>query len=339
MLTKNQNRALSFFLSRAMLLGGGISNIFALSGKDAYLSAILGLLLGLGIIFLINFFSRDIKTNLKDYLKTKSVLNCLLKGLFFLFYSLIIFIGILFFSTLVSSYYLTYTPSFMICLPILFLLIYLTNKGLKVLGRVAQIIFPVCLIIIIIKILLLMDAANWEYFLPFLTYQPSKIFLAALFFAVLTASPALMLIEEKVPLKQQIINYLIGGITGFFIITNITSVLGDTLVKIFSYPEYAILRKIEFFNFIENVENLIAYIWLCDLFLTVALAVNRLTNLSSKSPKLTYLYLTILILFITLFVEKNYAFVMICYQSFIYLFLIILSFILLGLAIKHLKQK
>lgn len=338
MLTKNQNQAISFFLSRALLLGGGISNIFALTGKDSWISATIGIIIGCGIIWLINFFKRDINGSLKRYLAAPNWYNWLLKILFLSFYIFIIFIGILFFTTLVSSYYLTYTPSFMICLPILFLLIYITIKGLKVLGRVAQIIFPICLIIIILKIVLLMDTANFDFFLPLCTYKTTKIFLAGLFFAILTASPLIMLIDEKTTFKTNLINYLIGSITGFFIIANITSVLGDTLVKIFSYPEYAILRKIEFFNFIENVENLIAYIWLCDLFITMAMALNRLNNLSPNRI-FTYLSLIIIIFLVTLYVESNYALVMFFYQIFIYLLGILLICIFFLLFIKHFKQK
>lgn len=339
MLTKNQNMAMSFFLTRALFLGGGMSSIFALSGKDAWISGILGIILGIGIIYLINLFGKDVNGSLKRYLAKNNLINISLKILFFLFYSLIIFIGILSITTLVSSYYLNYTPSLMICIPIVILLIYLTMKGTKVLGRVAQIIFPLCLFITITKIFLLMETAKISYFLPLYTYPSSKIFIGSLIFAILSSSPFLLLIDEKVPLKQNIINYLIGSITGLFIIINITSVLGDTLLKMFSYPEYAILRKIEFFNFFENVENLIAFIWLGDLFIMLATSVNRIKNLFAKPDWFAYIYLIIIVLFITLYVESNFAIIMFIYNRFIYLFGILLLLILIGFYIKHILKK
>ena len=137
MLTKNQNRSISFFLTRALFLGGGLSNIFALCGKDAWISAILGVLLSIMLLYIINYCSLKMPSNLNTFLKNKSGLNIFLKILLFLLYTLMLLINMLFLSNLVSAYYLSHTPSFLICAPIVLLLIYITSKGLKCLGRVA----------------------------------------------------------------------------------------------------------------------------------------------------------------------------------------------------------
>lgn len=334
MLTKNQNRSISFFLTRALFLGGGMSNIFALCGKDAWISAILGILLGIIFLYIINYFTHKIPTTLKELLNKNNFINIILKGLFFLLYSSIIFINILFLSTLVSAYYLTHTPSFLICAPIVFLLIYVSLKGLKCLGRVAQIIFPLCLLVTFLKILLLTETAEISFFLPIYTTPFSKILLASLFYATLSVMPFLLLIDEKVSFKQSLCNYLIGTSTSFFVIINITSVLGDTLVRMFSYPEYAILRKIEFFRFFENVENIIAFIWLGDLFVMLAMTMNRFKNMVSKKNYFPYIWLILIALFITLVVEKHFAYLMFIYNSFIYFFIFLFLAILLLLFVK-----
>ena len=54
---------LLYFLSRSLFLGGGISTLFLYSSKDAYISIILGILLGIGIIYIINYISKDINTH------------------------------------------------------------------------------------------------------------------------------------------------------------------------------------------------------------------------------------------------------------------------------------
>lgn len=339
MLTKNQNMAINFFLSRALFLGGGVSNIFALCGKDAWISAILGTLLGVVIILIFYYYTINIKGNLNNYLKKKNFLNYILKFSFFTLYSLIIFISILSLSTLVSSYYLSHTPSIVICAPIVLLLIYITMKGLKCVGRVAQILFPICLFITITKIFLLMETADFSYFLPIFTTSCKNIFLATIIFTTLSVAPSLLLIEEQIPLKNKIINYLIGTLAGVFVIINITSVLGDTLVRIFSFPEYAILRKIEFFRFFENVENIIAFIWLGDLFIIMAMTLNRLNNLLNNKRLLSFSYLIILSLIITLYIENHFNIVMYIYNTFIYLFIFLLIFIIILLFIKNIKRK
>lgn len=339
MLTKNQNRSLSFFLSRALFLGGGVSNIFALTGNDAWISALLGLFLGIIIIMIINYFSKKINGNLNQFLSQNCFSSYLLKFLFFSFYTLILFIGILSLSTLVSSYYLTHTPSILICAPIILLLIYITNKGLKCVGRVGQILFPICLIVTIGKVFLLMETANLNFFLPIYTAPVLNIMLGALIFAVLSACPFLLLIEEEVTLKQNILNYLIGTLSGLLVIVNITSVLGDALVRMFSFPEYAILRKIEFFRFFENVENIIAFIWLADLFIIMATTMNRLKDLFKNNNKIPYLYLIIIALLITLYIENHFECIMFIYNTFIYGFIFLLLLIFIFLFFKTLKRE
>ncbi len=338
MLTKNQNRSVSFFLTRALFLGGGMSNIFALCGKDAWISALLGVLLGIIFLYIINYCSNKMPSNLNNFCQQKTFSNIFLKMLFFFLYTLMLLVNILFLSTLVSAYYLSHTPSFLICAPIVLLLIYITSKGLKCVGRVAQIIFPLCLIVTIIKILLLTDAAELSFFLPIYTTSFGKIILGALFYATLSITPFLLLIDEKISFKEALGNYLIGTITTIFVIVNITSVLGDTLVRMFSYPEYAILRKIEFFRFFENVENILAFIWLGDLFISMSLVMNRLKNLSKGNNFYPSLWLIIIALFTTLFVENHFNLIMIIYNTFIYALFILLVLILIFLSLK-IKRK
>lgn len=338
MLTKKQNRAISFFLTRALFLGGGISNIFTLCGKDAWISAILGILLGIFILYLINYCSNKMPNTLNKLLTKKSFLNYLLKFLFFLLYTSIIFSNILFLSNLVSAYYLSHTPSFLICAPIVLLLIYITFKGLKCVGRVAGVIFPICLLVTIIKIFLLMQTADIAYFLPIYTTSFSKIMQGAISYAVLSVTPFLLLIDEKISFKQSLGNYLLGTFTTLLVIVNITSVLGDSLVRIFSYPEYAILRKIEFFRFFENVENIIAFIWLGDLFITMSLVMNRFKTLCSNKNSYASIWLIIIALFITVYIENHFNLIMLVYRNFIIILTILLIVILLLLFLR-LKDK
>ncbi len=339
MLTNRQNRALSFFLARAMFLGVGVSNIFALAGKDAWISGLIGIIIGLGLIWCFQKFRQDIKGSLISYLAAPKLLNYLIKTLFFLLYLAILAIGFLAFTNLVSSYYLNYTPALMIGIPLVLLIIYLLSKGLKCLGRVGEILFPLCLCITIIKILLLTETANLNFFLPIYTNPLGNILLAALTFAVLSTSPFLLLITEKMTLKQSITNYLIGAVISLFVIVNITSVFGDALVRMFSYPEYAILRKIEFFKFFENVENIIAFIWLADLFIILSLTSIRLKELLPRPKYIAPLILIGIMLIINLYVVNNFDVTMYIYRHFIYFFFGFIFLIIILLFIKKITLK
>ena len=41
--------------------------------------------------------------------------------------------------------------------------------------------------------------------------------------------------------------------------------LGEPLIRIYSFPEYAVLKQIKILDFIENIENLSTFIWYFDI--------------------------------------------------------------------------
>ena len=51
MITKKQKFSVVYFLSRAVFIGIGYSLMFDIAGKDAWISVILGTLLGLLIVY------------------------------------------------------------------------------------------------------------------------------------------------------------------------------------------------------------------------------------------------------------------------------------------------
>ena len=62
MITKRQYKILSFFLSRALFFGLGISKIFYYSGNDSWISAILGMILGTGILSLVYLIKKNVNS-------------------------------------------------------------------------------------------------------------------------------------------------------------------------------------------------------------------------------------------------------------------------------------
>jgi len=333
MLTKKQEQSISFFLARSMGLGIGISNLFNLAGKDTWIAMILGTFIGIFILAIISYVFNNNKDFL-DILKKKTIFNYLIKFIYLFFIMTIIIINFSSFTSLVTSFLLPYTPAFLVTIPFVILLIMISEKGLKVIGRIAEILFPICLIINIIKTLLLARYSNFDFFFPIMTTNIKDILMASIIFGILSSIPFIFLMDEKIKLKENIKNYLISSIISLIVVCNITSVLGEELAKIFSFPEYVVLRKIKFFNFLENIENLIAGIWLIDLFMTEAMVVVKTKELFTKKPYIAYIILIVLSLIVDFIIIDDFSHTMFIYKEFMYILTIISSIFLIILLIK-----
>ena len=88
--------------------------------------------------------------------------------------------------------------------------------------------------------------------------------------------------------------------------------LGEPLLKIYSFPEYTVLRQIEILNFIENIENISAFIWYFDLFIMLSTLTNNLKNSLPKKYNLIYFYTLIFIVLIisSYIIDKNYIYIL-----------------------------
>ena len=116
MITKRQYQILSFFLTRSLFFGLGITKIFNLSYNDAWLSGILGTILGLIIISFIYYIKKDHPNFSK--LLNKGVSGFITKTILFLLASFCIHDVILSLTTMTSSFLLPLTPAYVIAIAI-----------------------------------------------------------------------------------------------------------------------------------------------------------------------------------------------------------------------------
>lgn len=333
-MTKGENRALYYFLPRSLGLGIGISTLFNISGKDAWIAIIIGSLIGLFIISLITYLS---KSNIIDSLKKNSVFNMLIKVTYFIFIAIVLITVFSSLTSLVTTFFLPNTPALMISIPFVILLLMLGERGMKILTRVALILFAVSFTINIIKTLLLIRYSDISLFLPVLTTNIKDLFLASAIYGLLSTAPIVMLINEKSSYKENIKNYLFCSFISLIIIGSILSVLGAELAATFSYPEYVVLRKIKFFNFLENIENIIATIWLADLFVTQAVIVTKAKDIFNKW--FVYGVVIGLVLFVDLYILPRFSSLMVIYNYSSYAIMISLTVLLIMLLIKNISIK
>lgn len=332
--TKGQDIINKFLLSRSLFLGGGVSLILSVGGKDAWIGIILGFLLGIGIIFCYSKITNPIENSVYQYTKKNNFLNILIRLSLLTLYLGIIFLLIIIFTVFIYSYYLPFTKAIVSCAPFLFLAIFLSTKGHKAIARVGQLIFGVGIIVFILKTSALVYYIKLDNFLPILTIKSSNIFITAINYAVLTTIPYLLVIDQKSNFKNNLISYTFSFITLFIMFTYIIGCFGNNLVMTFSYPEFTILRLINFFNFIQNVESFLAINWLFDIFIALAFASSKIKEVCHyKNNILTYIIGFIILFIVSNFIISDYKITISIYHIFIFLFLIIeiIIFTLLGI--------
>ena len=137
---------LTYFIARDSMFGLGFFLIFQNSGKDAWISVLLGTILGIIILYLYNLIKKNLNNNsLTETLKSTK-LGIFYNFIFIIFYLYLMCIVLMLLPLFVNSFYLLTTPKLAINLPFIILAIYITFKGKEVIelaaGKYKAIIAP-----------------------------------------------------------------------------------------------------------------------------------------------------------------------------------------------------
>jgi len=296
-----KNNILTYFLTNTLFLGGGLSLIFKYANHDAYISIILGTLLGVIILYIIHKFVINKKLSIP------------IKILYYIYLLSIVFIVLITLSTFISSYYLTKTPSIISCIPLIILAIY-SSKNITKISYVAIPLFVISISIIIFKSAILITDIKLSNIYPILSSNIYDLFKATFIYAIFSTTPSILLLNEKVEFKKSLKYYLISSIliliTTFILITTLGS-----LVKTLSYPEYSILRRVKLLNSIENIEGILAITWIFDIFITLSICSNKIKELSNTNSNiLPFILITLIMIIIYFTINTNYHNLIIIYN-------------------------
>lgn len=335
---KNNINLLNYFLSRCLFLGGGFSLMFISAGTDSYISVILGLLLGIGIIYILSKLT-SIKMPINEYLKEHKILNYIIKIVYFSYLLFFILIELLILSNFLYSYFLPFTPSFVSALPFIFIACFLNSKKSKNIAYVGLVLMIISISLVILKTTLITPEFDFSNLFPIFQSSPKNIFKATLIYAILSTSPYLLMIGEEIDFKSSLKYYLIAGVINIIVLTSITLTMGQ-MINIYSYPEYGLLRKIRFFNFIENVENIISSSWFYDIFIALSLSSIRLRNILNIQKRIIPLIIIFIIsIIINYKFSDNFYNTMIMFKIFPYIFGILVLALVLLLFLKKITKK
>lgn len=300
-----------YLLSRSLSLGLLFSYSFFLVGTNTLISFIFGILLGIFFVFIYS----KIKLN-----KKTKVFEMLLYMFFILLSSIII-------TTFISSFFLNKTPKIFIILPSILLCYYISTKDKDVMKWLSLALTFFSIITIIFNFLALMPHMEIKNILPLFTFKNKNMIKSIFFYAILTSCPLILLNDEDYSTKDYISSYIITNIISLIICFAIVSILGRSLINMYSYPEYMVLKKIQISSFIENVENFISLLWLFDLYYLTSYSIKKINGiLTTKIGTVLIFLITAIDSFV---INNNYEYLLYIYKRVPYILYILVIPILI----------
>ena len=357
--TKISNKGFAsiiFFTAQAMFLGTGISQILNSSEQSSIFSILLGSIIGiliLGLFIKLYDYEKDLDifSKIEKFYGRKigNIINILLVILFLTYFIYTLWSMQIY----IQNKYLDKTPAIIILILFLIPIVYSVNKGIKTISKVALLLFFITIIEALLSIFGLASFIEFDNFKPFFNNPISKIVKDAIYFASYSLTPTFLMsivpknnIENNNLLNKNFYKfYVLLCINFFLLFTFLVGIFGIDLAKLFYYPEFTLIKKINYFDFIQHIENILSTQWMFSLYITGSMCLLFIKKyLTSKriDKNIVYYPLIIisLILATMLFKDTTIGFqVAKNYYIFIYTIPIILLIITSLITIKIKKSK
>ena len=284
--------SLTNFFSKALFLGIGISKVLIDAKESAIFSIILGTIFGTIILFILNKLS---------FYKC----NGIRKLIMFIIIYILLVIGLTEFTTLISSIYLIDIKKYILMLPTLAVILYMNSKSIEVHYKVSSMLYSVSFTIFIISFFSLAPKIDYLNLLPLFNVSLKKILFTSLEFTLFSVVPNILLGGLDIKKDNKIIKrYLVSNLLLSLMILVTQGILSVELVRMFKYPEYIVLKKISLLDFINNVENIISFLWIFTIFMYLSICSKELYDMAYDTFNNRYIYP--IFLFISTYFISNY---------------------------------
>ncbi|PZX02424.1 spore germination protein KB [Psychrobacillus insolitus] len=287
--------------------------------QDAWIATILGLVIGLVVIWLFTFIASWFPKLTYIQINEKVFGRILGKMISFL----VILMAIIYTTVLISYsgvFLITqlYPKTPMVYLNVLMALIMVmaVRLGLETIARTAEIlifVFFFLFIFLAVSISPQIDVENLE---PFFQVNINPLFKSSLGLAVVTSVNSIVLLlifpayvkEVEKARKYFFVGNIIGGIVIVVITLLCIFVLGSNTTARQIYPGYALAKVINIGDFLTRIESLMATLWIMGLFFKVSIyfyaatfGLSQILNMKDYRP-LTYpLGLIVVVLSVIIF--------------------------------------
>ena len=322
----SSGQVLTIEIGLLIALFPGLVNLLVLNiaKNSSLISIILSFIIGFIPLLLTVSISKNIKNEtLKNYLEKKLGIIGKIINIFLI----IIAIYILFLSSwldidYIISQFLTRTSYYYIAIIFSIIIAWNINKGIETTSRTIFIVFIITMSIIILLWLSLLPYVKLENLKPYIDTSKDNIIKSTFLYMFATTTPIIYIIELKNKTKDKknfekkiVIGYIITYIITFIYIFLIISIYTIDIANIFTYPIYSLFKKVQFFGFIERIENFAGIQILVSFYIQASFLIYYLKENISKTLKikdkkkkniLTYIIsILIPIMSITVFKEYN----------------------------------
>lgn len=252
-----------------------------LAQQDAWLSTLIGLVLGL-LVILLFIKVGQLYPKLSFVQSILKIFGKWIGSIFVLF-----FLGYLFLSVsahtreladFITTQILIETPVKVILSMFIFVIIVGVRCGLGTIARTCEVLYPVVFVFLAILFTLVLPNIRLEWIRPILNNGFKPILSGAL---VATAFPFMELVvflmffpnlTSQAKIKRNFISgALIGGIVLIVIVLLCILVLGEAATIANIYPTFTLAKSISVGNSIQRIEGLIAILWTITVYIKITL--------------------------------------------------------------------
>jgi spore germination protein KB len=244
--------------------------------QDAWMAALLGVGLGIGVSSFIYWFgSRFPGMTMIDI--HRHVLGKFAGGMLSLLFLLHLMSNgsaqIRVIGDFMTTQMMTETPLRVVLFLFAVVVLISVRTGLTVIARTGQVFFMMFMLLFTILILLLIPESEPSNILPIASHSAADIFRGGLFvvaFPYCQMTVFLMLFplleEERLSLKQYMIPLLIGGAVIIIVVTLSILVLGAYMTQHQLYSTYTMAKKISIGNFLQRLEAILVINYLLSTY-------------------------------------------------------------------------
>lgn len=303
--------SLLFFIIDTPLTGMNLTHLLKDAGTDSYISILFAAIIS--IVFLIIFkYIYNYKPDLSLGEKVRSIfgeklgitINIILVLLVRIFAAIMYFV----LTDFIVSQFLPETPSKIIGIVFAITIIYTITNGIEVISRVGFILLFFSIFLFLITLLGLFPNIDLQNLKPILEFGIQKPFFASFNLILINYVPIFTLlcipknqvVDNNKFNKFLIIMYIISTIIMFFTIIGIIGNMGINLSILYQYPEYAVLKRINLFNFLDRIENILSMQRIIKMFMMISIFTYFISNTLDKTNNRKYVpVLTIISIFIS----------------------------------------
>ena len=235
---------------------------------------------------------------------------------------------------------------------------YTASKGIEVIGRVSFILVMIWFLVMACIIGFLAPKVEISNFFPIFDVNKLSFIKGMLLFIgfssincfIILGIPRYCFVNQKKYGLAMVLGYIVASLMIILFLFFIIGIFGIDLASAFSYPSYALLRKISAFNFIERVENISSIVifitYVSSFFIIINFLKEYIKNTfnvkKDKIVKLITIICSIVIpIFSIYFFQREFLGYIYDYFPYfsIFIFLVLLViFILLMVSKKKIKQ-